>query len=299
MMDRILFGLPWCFMYLDDVIVFSRTAAEHRAHLLQLFQILQEAGLVINRDKCVFGKSAVDFLGHRVLAAGSQPLCSHVEAIQEHPGSLCVKDLQGFLGVVNFYRRFVPAAAHIILPLTEAMKGNPSGKAEISWSPDMEVAFQAAKAAVCSAALLAHPKDDAEIALMVDASSHHVGASLQQRQSVDGPWQPLGFYSRKLEPAQTRYTAFDRELWACFSGIRHLLEGRRFTIFTDHKPLTFALRRTSDPWTPRQCRQLSYIAEFTSDLRHVAGADNVIVDTLSRPPAAPLGPSVLTTSLPA
>ncbi len=132
---------------------------------------------------------------------------------------------------------------------------------------------------------------------MVDASSHHVGASLQQRPSVDSPWQPLGFYSRKLEPAQTRYSAFDRELWACFSGIRHfrhLLEGRRFTIFTDHKPLTFALRRTSDPWTPRQCRQLSYIAEFTSDLRHVAGADNIVADTLSRPPAAQSGSSVLT-----
>jgi hypothetical protein len=129
MMDRILFGLPWCFVYLDDIIVFSRTAAEHRAHLFQLFQILKEAGLVINRDKCVFGKSAVDFLGHRVSAAGSQPLHSHVVAIQEHPRPLCVKDLQGFLGVVNFYRRFMPAAAHILLPLTEALKGNPGGKA--------------------------------------------------------------------------------------------------------------------------------------------------------------------------
>jgi RNase H-like domain found in reverse transcriptase/Integrase zinc binding domain len=132
-----------------------------------------------------------------------------------------------------------------------------------------------------------HPLPGAEISLFVDASADHVGAALQQRAASSDPWRPLGFFSKKLEPAQTRYSAFDRELWACFAGIRHfrhMLEGRRFTIYTDHKTLTHALHRTSDPWTARQCRQLAYIAEFTSDIQHVAGQDNVVADTLSRPP---------------
>ncbi len=79
--------------------------------------------------------------------------------------------------------------------------------------------------------------------------------------------------------AQQKYSAFDRELFACFAGIRHfwyMLDGRRFAIFTDHKPLTYALARVSEPWTARQTRQLSYVAEYTSDIRHIAGAANTV-----------------------
>ena len=122
---------------------------------------------------------------------------------------------------------------------------------------------------------------------MVDASADHVGAALQQRRSAAADWQPLAFFSKKLEPAQMRYSAFDRELFACVAGIRHfryMLEGRPFTIYTDHKPLTFALGKVSEPWTAMQSRQLSYVAEFTTDIRHIPGSENIVADTLSRPP---------------
>ncbi len=102
-----------------------------------------------------------------------------------------------------------------------------------------------------------------------------------------------GFFSKKLEPAQVKYSAFDRELLACFLGIRHfryMLEGRHFTIYTDHKLLTTAINRASEPWTAWQCRQLAYVAEYTSDIRHIAGTSNVVADALSRPPV-PLSPS--------
>ncbi len=154
----------------------------------------------------------------------------------------------------------------------------------------MAAGFAAAKAALCKTVSLAHPSPTAKLALMVKASAEHVGASLQQQGAGSGPWQPLSFFSKKLEPAQTRYSAFNCELWACFSGIRHfrhMLEGRRFILFTDHKPLTQALFRSSDPWTPRQCRQLSYINKHTSDICHIAGPDNVVADMLSRPRASP------------
>ncbi len=89
-----------------------------------------------------------------------------------------------------------------------------------------------------------------------------------------------------------KYSAFDRELLACFQAIRHfrfMLEGRQFTLFTDHKPLTTSLRRTTEPWTAKQCRQLVYISEFTSDIQHIAGTDNVVADTLSRLPRGATG----------
>jgi hypothetical protein len=181
-----------------------------------------------------------------------------------------VRGLQGFLGLVNFYRRFIPAAAQLLLPLTSALVGG--RKAALEWSPQMEAAFTAAKAALCKVTSLAHPDPSAAISLACDASDSHVGAVLQQW-SPKG-WQPLSFYSKKLDVTQRKYSTFDRELLAVYLAVRHfrfLLEGGQFHVETDHKPLTFALHRTSEPWSARQQRQLSFLAEFTSDIRHVSG----------------------------
>ena len=99
----------------------------------------------------------------------------------------------------------------------------------------------------------------------------------------------LGFFPKKLDSAQVSYSTFDRELLAAFIAVWHFrfqMEGRTFQLWTDHRPLTFALGRFSHAWTPRQQRQLSYIAEYTSDILYVPGVDNVVTNTLSRPPAA-------------
>jgi hypothetical protein len=98
------------------------------------------------------------------------------------------------------------------------------------------------------------------------------------------------FYSKKLTGAGARYSTFDKELLAAFSAVRHfrfLLEGRRFRLLTDHKPLVTSLFRTMPPWSARQQRQLSFIAEFTSDIRYTPGQENVVANTLSRPPPTP------------
>ena len=286
-MDRILAGLDFIFVYLDDVIIGSNSRAEHLQHLRILFQCLEAAGLVINREKCVFAVKEVEFLGHHVSAAGTLPIASRVAAINDHPEPTTVKELQGFLGVVNFYRRFVPAAARILKPLTDQLQGSPKPTAAVTWTDAMQSAFKEAKAALTKSVCLLHPTPGAEISIMVDASAEHIGAALQQRSHPAAPWRPLGFFSKKLDKTQVRYSAFDRELLACVSGFRHfrhMLEGRSFSILTDHKPLTYALSRSSEPWSARQARQLSYLAEHTSDIRHIAGVDNVVADTLSRPP---------------
>ena len=102
---------------------------------------------------------------------------------------------------------------------------------------------------------------------------------------MNGIWVPLAFFSKKLRPPERKYSAFDRELLALYLGIRHFryfLEGRQFTAYTDHNPLTFCMSKTSEPWSGRQQRHLSYISEFTTDIRHVRGKDNSVADTLSR-----------------
>jgi transposase InsO family protein len=287
LMDRVLSGLPFSFCYLDDIIVASKEREPHLHHLQLLFERLDAAGLVVNPDKCTLAVNEIDFLGHKITAAGVQPLPDHVAAIEDYPPPTNIKELQAFLGIINFYRRFVPGAARVLLPLTECLRGGKAAKEPILWSAAMTAAFTAAKKAVSAATLLAHPVAGAQLALAVDASDQHVGAVLQQKAANGDAWRPLGFFSKKLEPAQTRYSTFDRELYACFAAIRHfryMLEGRPFIIFTDHKPLTYAVARTSDPWTGRQARQLAYIAEFTSDIRHIAGKENIVADALSRPP---------------
>jgi hypothetical protein len=291
-MDRVLAGLDFSFVYLDDIVLASHSVEEHVVHLCKLFKRLQQFGLVINRGKCIFGQSSVEFLGHQVSAKGALPLQGNVKAILDFPQPQLVKQLQGFLGSVNFYRRFLPGAAKFLKPLTDSLKGSPKPAALVQWSPEMVEAFKTAETAVATATYLVHPSPGAEICLMVDASADHVGAALQQRSSPSAGWQPLGFFSKKLDAAQMKYSAFDRELWACVAGIRHfrfLLEGRRFSVLTDHKPLTYALGRTSEPWMARQARHLSYIAEFTGDIRHVSGVDNIVADTLSQPALAAPG----------
>ena len=146
----------------------------------------------------------------------------------------------------------------------------------------MTSAFTASKSALASATLLVHPRQAATISITVDASSTAVGASLKQ--FIDGHWQPFAFFSRNLKPAETRYSAFDRELLAMYLAVRHFryfIEGRVCHIYTDHKPLTFAFS-TNTVRSPRQTRHLSFIAEFTTDVRHIPGKTNVVADLLSR-----------------
>jgi RNase H-like domain found in reverse transcriptase len=248
---------------------------------------------VINSDKCQFAVKKVDFLGHEVSIAGTRPLQDNVTTFLNFPLPQTIKQLQVLLGLINFYRCFVPAAAAVLRPLTNCLHGSRGGSEKVEWTEPMLEVVDKAKAVVAAATHLAHPKVGAELRLAVDASADHVGAALQQRPTAAAPWQPLWFFLKKLDPAQAKYSTFNIELYACYAGIRHfhyMLEGRKFTILTDHKPLTYAIFRTTDPWTGRQSRQLSYVVEFTSDIQHIKGVDNMVADTLSRPPppAAPM-----------
>jgi hypothetical protein len=287
MMDRVFAGLEGVFCYLDDILVASPDPESHRQHLRKLLSRLREYGLV-NAKKCVFGQTAVEFLGHSVTGDRAAPLEDKTAAIRAFPRPTTVKELQGFLGTVNFYHRFIPGAARILAPAPphRRVEGRGEGLNRHWMGLPHGGSFPGCQGSLASAATLAHPSPSAELGLMVGASSTHIGASLQQRH-VGSACEPLGFFSRKLNTAQSKYSAFDRELWAVFSGLRFfhfMLEGREFTVYTDHKLLTSALKRVSEPWTARQQCHLAYIAEYTSDLLHIASVVNVVADTLSRPP---------------
>lgn len=281
--DQVLHGFTFCYAYIDDILVFSKTLEEHEDHLRQLFARLQEFGIALNAAKCEFGVSELDFLGHRVDTHGIRPLEDKIKAIKDFPQPQTTNKLREFLGLINFYRRFIPGCAAILQPLNRFLTGNPKKSTSIEWNESAVQSFQTIKAALAKATLLSHPKINAPISLVTDASDVAVGAVLQQ--FIDSDWQPISFFSKQMTPAEMRYSTFGRELLAIYLGVkhfRHFLEGRQFIIMTDHKPLTYALTSNNSSYTAREIRQMAYISEYTSDIRFIKGKNNNVADALSR-----------------
>ena len=239
LMDNVTARLPGVFVYLDDVLVASASPEQHENHLRQLFGALRRFGLVLNVEKCTFGVSELEFLGHSVSAKGIRPMPGKVTAVKQFERPRTVKGLQRFLGLVNFYRRFLPGIAEVMRPLTDALAGAPR---QLTWTEAMTSAFQLTKQRLAEATLLVHPVSGAELRVNTDASSKAIAGAVHQ--VVRGQLQPLGFFSRRTSEAESRYSAYDLELLAVYSTLlkfRHMLEGRTFRIYTDQKPLTSAL----------------------------------------------------------
>jgi cleavage and polyadenylation specificity factor subunit 1 len=234
--------------------------------------------------KCTFAAEEVKFLGHSIDKNGIKPLPEKIDAIENYPKPLTVCELRRFLGVINFYRRFLPHAAGKLLPLNNMLGPcKKNDKTPLLWTPEAFKAFESCKSDLKNVTYLAHPNFKADIALMTDASNTAIGACVQQW--YGGNWKPLGFFSRKLSSAEIKYSAYDRELLAIFAGIkyfRYLLEGVNFAVYTDHKPLIYALTQKFEKLSPRQVNQLNFIGQFTTDIRHVSGCENQVADAFSR-----------------
>lgn len=283
-MDEVTRGLPFVFPYLDDVLVFSRTPAEHEQHLRTLFGRLAEYGIIINAQKTVLGQAEVTFLGYRVSAAGTRPPTDRVQTLRDWPEPRTAAGVRRYIGTANFYRSFLPRAAHVQAPLHDVL-ADPKlkGPAPFPWTPELRAAFAASKEHLADATLCTHPVRGAHLGLFVDASGVAVGAALHQR--VGDAWQPLGFFSKKLNAAQKASPAYHRELLAIYLAVqhwRHVLEAQPCTIFTDHKPIVHAFSQKKETLAPVQLNQLTFIGQFTTDVQHIAGEANIVADALSR-----------------
>ena len=230
-MDEVLHGIPNCFTYIDDILVFSENCEEHLKHLSQVFNWLNHYGLILNKEKCIFEAPQLDFLGHRVSAEGVKPLDAKVEAIRDFLRPHIMQDLRKFLGIVNFYRRFIPNAGGLMAPLQCISSPKKTSRQKLTWGPEAEKAFQTVKDTLANSTMLAFPTTGTEISLLVDASTFAVGAVLQQK--VEGHQFPLGFFSRALSLTQQNYSTFDRELLGIFLAIkyfRYFVEGHALII---------------------------------------------------------------------
>ena len=182
--------------------------------------------------------------------------------------------LRRYLGMVNYYHRFIPHCAEKLTPLNNSLtEGNegqnrlqPKSNFDLHWTENANVAFTESKQILANATLLVRPNPLAPLNIMCDASDFAIGGVLHQ--CIDNVWQPLSFFSKKLAPAEKRYSAFDRELLAVYSTIRHFrhnLEGREFFVNTDHKPLPYVMTSMTECPSLRQTRHLAFIAELMTD----------------------------------
>ena len=237
LMECVLAGLTGeqCLIYLDDIIVFSSTFEEHLQRLTNVFIALRKAGLKLKPSKCFFAQKEVHYLGHVVSAAGVSPDPAKVEVVSSYPVPTNVKELRQFLGLANYYRRFVPDFSKIAEPLHKLLrKGN-----TYSWYSACQEAFTALKHRLTTPPILAYPDFKLPFLLYTDASDFALGAVLSQVQ--DGKERVICYWSRQLTKPERGYSTTEREALAAVSSVKEFypyLYGSSFRLITDHNPLT-------------------------------------------------------------
>lgn len=275
-MDSILkeFINKFCLVYMDDIIVFSKSLHDHLIHLRQIFQKLREHNLKVQLDKTEFLQKEVPFLGHIITPQGVRPNPNKISAIQKFPLPTTPKAIKSFLGLIGFYRRFIKNFAKIVSPLTRCLKKD----AKIDpTNPEFITAFQHCKELLCNAPILAYPDFTKNFTLTTDASNVAVGGVLSQQNK------PIAFYSRTLNTAEKDYATIEKELLAIIECVKHFrpyLYGRHFHIETDHKPLSWLYNFKGN--NTRLMRWKLKLEEYNFSVGYKKGKDNVVADALSR-----------------
>ena len=296
LMDVVCRQLPGVFVYIDDILVASKNKDEHEAHLRKLFARLTQYGLVVNPMKSILGSKEVNFLGFKVDANGVSPTEEKVKAILDFPQPVKYGQLSEFLGIVNFYHRFIPKCSEIAKPLYELLKLHNSKKnssksiQQQCWKKEHDNAFQDLKRAIADTSTLSYPSHKTKTRLVTDASDVAIGAVMEQWH--EECWRPIAFYSKALKGPEMKYSAYDRELLAIKQALqhfRHIIEGLPndlFHIATDHKPLTTGKNFNTTSQNKTQLNRIErtweYIGEITTDIRHISGKNNPVADALSR-----------------
>ncbi|GBO26452.1 Transposon Ty3-I Gag-Pol polyprotein, partial [Araneus ventricosus] len=202
---EVLRGLDFVFPYLDDILIASKSNQEHEIHLNLVLERLNTSGLRINISKSVFAVEEIEFLGYLITPQGSRPLPNKVQAIMNYKRPENIQDLRTFLGILNFYRRYLKDAAKNQALLHEYLKGSKKkDKRKIQWTYEAEKQFEKCKNDLANATLLSFPNSELPLSLLTDASNTAIGAVLQQYEN--STWQPIAFYSKKLNDTQQNYS---------------------------------------------------------------------------------------------
>ena len=287
LMDSVLAGLQWsaCLVYIDDIIIMGRSFEEHLQNLQQVFERLKLAGLKLHPGKCQFLQQKVYFLGHIVSTDGIMPDPKKTSKVEEWPIPTKIQEVQQFLGLANYYRRFIQNFAIIAAPLHKLTERNRAFK----WTEECNQAFNTLKMCLTSAPILALPEWSKPFILDTDASDVGIGAVLSQIHQ-DGSEHVICYASRILTKPERNYCVTRKELLAVVTFLKHFrqyLIGRQFTIRTDHGALTW-LRNFKAP-EGQMARWLEKLQDYQFTITHRPGRKHNNADALSRLPCQQCG----------
>ncbi len=278
-MDSIFQDIPNVCVYFDNVYITGPTDNEHLQTLDRVLRMVSAKGLRINKNKCQFLKTEIDFLGYRLSREGIKPQLEKTKAIKDAPTPKNVHELKSFLGLINYYSKFCGNLTDILSPLYMLLQKNTPWH----WGKEQSKAFETARACLSSDTLLTHYDPKKELTLTCDASPKGVGAILSHGK------QPIAYASRTLSSAERNYAQIDREGLSIIFGIKKFhkfIFGRKVTIVTDHKPLLGLFgeyKAIPEHASPRVQRWAIALAAYDYNLVHKPGIENS-ADCLSRLP---------------
>jgi hypothetical protein len=268
-------------VFLDDILIYSRTFEEHQRHVREVLETLRKHKLYAKESKCEIYQRRVEFLGHRIDEDGLHMMTEKLDAIRDWPTLTKVDDIRSFLGLCGFYRRFIKDFSAIAAPLTALLhKDTP-----FEWNQPQQQAFQQLKDAMMKKPVLLLPDQSKPFVLVTDASGYAIGATLCQDQG-DG-LRPVAYLSMKMNSHELNYPVHEQELLAIIISMttwRQYLHGNPFTlrVLTDHHSLQWL--KTQPHLSLRQTRWVEKLAEFDYTIEYQEGKKNVVADALSRRP---------------
>ena len=277
LINEVLTDCKFAMGYLDDIIIFSKNEEEHLQHLEEIFERLRKAGLKLKLQKCSFFKKHIQYLGHIISDEGIQPLPEKLESIRKMPTPQTAKQVKQFLGLVGYYRKFVPRFADISRPLTKLTKKNEP----YNWTTECDKCFHMLKNYLQEAPILRYPDPEADYTLYTDASKYAYAGVLTQK--VDGTDHTVAYTSGLFRGSQLNWAALTKEAYAIYMAVKKLsfyLDSAKITLRSDHLPLKKFLEKNT-----MNAKVNNWAVELESqniNFEFIAGVQNVLADTLSR-----------------
>jgi hypothetical protein len=272
-------------VYLDDVIIFSKTEEEHIKHIEEIFSLIAKSGMKLKLSKCCFFELSVLYLGHIISEEGSATDPKKIEAVKNYPVPENKQHVKSFLGFVGFYRKYIRNFGKIAHPLTELTKND----VDFVWGTEQENAFQKLKLKLTTAPILAHPDFTEEYIVQTDASGYGVGVVLGQTQWVEGKRRDvvIAYGSKHLTDTQARWSTLDKELYAIIYALEKFhtyLYGPKFTVYTDCQALVKIFKNPLKNETAKVTRWVLQAQKYNLEVKFRPGSANANADGLSRIP---------------
>jgi hypothetical protein len=284
MMDDILRPFTNCFVvvYLDDILIFSRTWEDHLQHIEEVLFTLRQHKLYANLKKCSFKLKEIQYLGYIVNEQGVHVDPVKIQVIRDWPTPRTITELRSFLGLANFYRRFVLGFSNIAWALRNVTKGG--AKAKLFWTSTQKKTFEELKQRLCSTPVLTLSNLQQPFEIETDASDYAVGAVLTQH------GHPVAYHCETLSDTVRKYPTYDKEMYSIVQAYRqwkHYILGKETVIHTDHKPLQF-VQTQGKLQNDHHQKWSAYLQQFHLNIKYKKGRTNHVVDCLSRPHVAAL-----------